>query len=98
MKSKFKFKAKVWLYKGQGAWHFISLNKKLSRELDRKFGMKKRGWGSLRVSAQVGKTEWRTSIFPDSTTKTYLLPLKSEFRKKEGIEIDDMVSIGIEII
>lgn len=43
------------------------------------------GWGSLPVTAVIGKTSWKTSIFPDKKIGAYLLPLKSEIRKKENI-------------
>jgi hypothetical protein len=66
-------------------WHFVTLPKKESDEIKKNFGAKKRGWGSLRVTATIGKTTWKTSIFPDKKAGAYLLPLKAEVRKKEGI-------------
>lgn len=93
----FKFKSKVWLYPGMGGWHFVTLNKKLSKEIDKNFGMRKRGWGSIRVTAKIGKSEWGTSIFPDRKTGTYLLAVKSAIRKKENISMGDMVDVEIEI-
>ena len=94
---KFKIKSKAWLYPGMGGWHFITIGKKQAKDIDRKFGMMKRGWGSLPVSAKVGKSEWKTSIFPDRKTGTYLLAIKSAIRKKENIKIGDTVKITIEI-
>jgi hypothetical protein len=53
-----------------------------------------RGFGSIRVRAQIGKTGWSTSIFPVKDG-TYLLPVKATVRQKEGIEIGDSVSVRL---
>lgn len=93
----YSFKAKVWIYPSPAAWFFVNVPKKTSNELSLRFSEFKRGWGSLPVKVTVGKTSWNTSIFPDSRSGTYLLPLKAEVRKKEGIEQDMQVKISIEL-
>lgn len=93
-----KFKAKVWLYDGAAAWHFASLPLGLSAELKRLFGGQARGWNSLPIRAQVGTTSWRSSVFYDTKRKAYLLPLKAEVRKKEGIQAGRTVQIQLEIL
>jgi Domain of unknown function (DUF1905) len=83
----YKFKAKVWKYKFEGAtaWHFITLPKDISAEIKFLATDKKSPWGSLRVSAHIGKTKWKTSLFPDSKSGCYLLPLKTDVRKAEKL-------------
>ncbi len=93
----YKLKSEVWLYPGHAGWHFISVNKKSSAEIKKKFGHLARGWGSFPVVVTLGKSKWNTSIFPDKRTETYLLPLKSQIRKKEGVWNGDTVSFSIEI-
>lgn len=95
---KFEFKAKVWLYSGQAAWHFASLPKGLSADLKKWFGEEARGWGSLPVEVELGKSKWKTSIFPDSKTKTYLLPLKAAVRKIENVTASSTYSFSIQIL
>lgn len=56
------------------------------------------GWGSLPVMATIGKTSWKTSIFPDKKSESYLLPLKAEVRKKEKIYEDQTILFLIKII
>jgi hypothetical protein len=91
-------KSEVWLYPSEtAAWHFISIPKKEAGEIKKKFGAKKRGWGSLPVVMTIGKTSWKTSIFPDKRSDTYLLPLKAEVRKKEEILHGDNVSFVLEV-
>ena len=42
-------------------------------------------------------TEWQTSIFPDSKAGAYLLPIKSDVRKKQKIMADDDVQVSLKI-
>jgi hypothetical protein len=88
-------RATVWIYPGVAAWHFVTLPKKQSEVIKRAFGASSRGWGSLPVVATIGKTSWRTSIFPDRKAGAYLLPLKAEVRKKEGIHAEDSIQLTV---
>ncbi len=92
------FTANVWLYPGSSAaWHFVSVPKMLSTKLKKKHGAHARGWGSLPVEAKIGKTVWKSSIFPDSKSGMYLLPLKSLVRKKEGLFEGENAKVRITI-
>lgn len=78
-------------------WHFITVPKKESAVIKENFGKHARGWGSLKIRATLGKTSWDSSIFPDRKSGTYLLPLKKEIRKKEGVEAGDRIDFSINI-
>lgn len=91
--------AKVWLHPGEsGAWHFVHVDKKQSAEIREKFGTRRRGFGSIPVEVTIGSTKWRTSIFPDSRSGTYLLPLKASVRRAEEIAVDDDIKFAIRIV
>lgn len=94
----YKVKGKVWLYPGEAAWHFVNVSKKVSREIKENFAAQARGFGSIRVKVMAGKTSWKTSIFPDSISGTYLLPIKADVRKKEKIREGTMLLYAIEIL
>jgi hypothetical protein len=96
--SEIKMKSKVWVYPGMAAWRFLTLPKKESGKIKKLFGGLARGWGSLPVLATIGKTAWKTSIFPDKKAGAYLLPLKAEVRKKEGITDGANVIFVIKIL
>jgi len=53
------------------------------------------GWGRLKALAKIGATEWKTAIWFDSKMETYLLPLKSEIRKKEHIEAGKQIEVTL---
>lgn len=96
-KTTYTMRARVWLYPGATGWHFITLRKYESEEIKKRFGAKSRGWGSIPILATIGKTRWNTSLFPDRKAGAYLLPLKKDVRKKEGIENGDTVTLSVEI-
>lgn len=94
----YTFKAKIWLYHGgKAAWRFISVPKKESQQIKFFAAGPRRGWGSVPVTVTVGKTTWKTSIFPDTKSGSYLLPLKANVRKKEEISAEDTVSVSLEV-
>jgi hypothetical protein len=76
-------------------WHFLGVDKKQSAIIKGKYGQNRCGFGSIPVHVKLGKTEWKTSIFPDSKSGTYLLPLKAQVRKKEEIEEGDAVTFSL---
>ena len=95
MKTVYKLRSKVWLYPGMGGWHFIGVDEKNSRAIRAtQLGMPRRGWGSIPVVVKLGKSEWKTSIFPDKSG-VYLLPLKAAIRRQERIAADDVVAYTI---
>ena len=96
-KPMYELSSKVWLYPGMSGWHFVSVNKKVSREIKELFGQSGRGFGSIPVKVTTGTTAWDTSIFPDKKTATYILPLKVAVRKKENITAGKQLSFSIEI-
>ncbi len=55
----------------------------------------RRGFGSVRVEVTVGETTWRTSLFPDSTVASYVLPVKRAVREAERLAIGDPVHVRV---
>lgn len=97
MGKKYTTKEEVCLYPGMAAWHFVGVDKKHSADIKEKFASKKRGFGSVPVEVTIGKTKWKTSIFPDKRSGTYLMPLKADVRRKEGIRAKDKITFTIEL-
>ena len=77
-------------------WHFISLPQAMAAEIQTLHAVhtkRVRGWGSVRVEVCIGKTVWRTSIFPAKEINTYILPIKAAVRTSENISADDEVVV-----
>src|SRR3989344_8066135 len=85
----FRFKAQVWRWPGDIGWHFVSLSKELSKEVQ-KIG-RPYGAGFLKVRVTVKKSTWVTALFPDKRSDSYIMSIKKPIRKKEGIWEDDIV-------
>jgi len=94
--TKYLFKAKVWKYKGKAGWYFVTLPAVLSKKIRKSHGLSEEGWGRLKTLAQLGKTKWHTAIWYDTKVQGYLLPIKSEVRKKEKIEIESFVKVELQ--
>jgi Domain of unknown function (DUF1905) len=105
---KYTFSAKIWLWKGDApaAWHFITVPKEVSAEIKKvttapgENGKKplRRGWGSVKVEVKIGKTSWETSIFPDSHSGCYFLPVKVGVRKAEGLYMEQVVKVSLKLV
>jgi len=94
-----KMRRRIELYEStKAAWHMIMLPKGISRDLRKFFAGATGGFGSLPVEVKVGKTVWRTSIFPESKDGAFLLLVKAEVRKKESITAGDLVSFTLTIL
>jgi hypothetical protein len=47
------------------------------------------------VTVRIGKTEWKTSLWPKDGL--YIVPLKTNVRKAEELEEDDMVTVRLKV-
>jgi len=92
MEPSFTLKASIHIWQGKAAWHFITIPKNLSSQIKTFDDMPRRGFGSFPVKVTIGKTTWKTSIFPEKKG-TYLLPVKAAVRKKENLSIGAKVEL-----
>ncbi len=95
---KYEFEAKTWEYGGQSSWFFVTVPKHISDDVKEVAGPLRRGFGSVRVGVTIGCTTWHTSIFPDSKTGCYFMPLKKEVRKAENIDTTSVLTVRLEIV
>lgn len=57
-------KTKVWLYPDNGGWHFVTIEKKDADYIKKEYIWPRKRFGSIPVNVSIGKTIWKTSIFP----------------------------------
>jgi hypothetical protein len=94
----YQFESKVVPYPGMAGWHFAYVDSTSAKKIKKsREGKPRIGWGSVPVMATIGNTTWKSSIFPDKSSGTYVLPLKAEIRKKEAIVAGDTVRITLTI-
>jgi hypothetical protein len=94
----FEFSAPLWQHPGADGWHFVSVPVEISDDITDLTVSIRRGFGSVRVAVTVGSTTWRTSIFPDGKTGTYVLPMKKVVRAAEHLTTGTDVEAQLEIV
>jgi hypothetical protein len=94
----YRFEAELWEHQGSAAWFFVSLPEQTADDIDERFGHLEAGFGSLRVEVTIGSTTWRTSIFPDTKRRTYLLPVKKQVRTAEDLTEGASCSVALTVV
>jgi Domain of unknown function (DUF1905) len=90
----YRFTSELFVWSGgQANWYFIRMPVKQSKELREHMDGLTNGFGSIRVEVTVEESTWRTSVFPESATGSYLLPVKKQIRKAAEIEEGDPVEV-----
>jgi len=92
---KIEFSGKIIFWRGPAPWFFITIPAKQSRDIQAVSRYVTYGWGVIPVHVQIGKTEYRTSLFPKNGK--YLVPIKADVRKAENLEKGDKVNLSLEI-
>lgn len=94
----FEFTADLWRYTGEAAWYFVTLPHDVADDIDEITGDARRGFGSVRVEVTVGSTTWRTSVFPDTKSGSFVLPVKKAVRSAEGVDDGSSVSVLLTLV
>jgi Domain of unknown function (DUF1905) len=90
-----EFSGQIWFWKGPAPWYFITVPDEESAELEAVSAQVTYGWGMIPVAARIGDTTWDTSLFPKDDR--YVLPLKTSVRRSEGLDLDDVVRVRIQV-
>jgi len=90
MLMEYEFIGKFRKYKEEDTcgWNFLFMPHDLAKEIRAMHKHQEEGWGRMKVTAKIGGSEWKTSIWFDTKNDTYLLPIKAAIRKKEKIEME----------
>lgn len=93
----FKFRARLWKYKGPAGWYFVTLPKPLSRKIRKNHGPAEEGWGRLKALAKINHSKWSTSIWYDKKAGSYLLPIKSSVRKALCADMNALLTVVVKV-
>jgi hypothetical protein len=93
----YTFRSEVWLYPGEAGWHFVTLPVDVAEEIREATALLRKGFGSVRVTADVGGQTWQTSLFPDTQSGSYLLPVKKAVRTAARISTGDEVEVRLTV-
>lgn len=87
------FSGEIWFWKGPAPWYFVTVPVEQCHELEAASRLVSYGWGMIPVRAQIGATEWPTSLFPKDGR--YVVPVKASVRKAEGLDEGDTVTVAL---
>ena len=89
-----EFTGEVFEWRGPAPFYYVAVPDAESADVRSVASAVTYGWGMVPVTARIGGTEWRTSLFPKEGR--YLVPLKVAVRRAEGIGAGDVVSVRLE--
>jgi hypothetical protein len=95
---KYQFEGVVRLWPANERFFLLPLPKEISAEIFEISDGLTAGFGSLKVEARIGSVTWRSSIFPDSKSGVFELPLKAEVRKKNDLVVGSVALCEIELL
>lgn len=96
--ARYEFAAELWRWAARTEeWVFLRLPDDMSAEIA-DVPRPRAGFGAVKVAATIGGSRWRTSIFPERTDGPYVLPVRKAVRAAEGIDVGDIVRVGIETL
>ena len=102
MPGSYTFTAPLWRWTAReestdsGAWCFVTLPLDVADEVRERSG-EPRGFGSVRVHAEVAGTRWDTSVFPDATSGSFVLPVKKAVRLAAEVGEGDDLTVTLSL-
>ena len=91
-----EFEGEIFYWRGPAPFLFAAVPEEQSRDLKAISALVTYGWGVIPVHAQIGKTEWKTSLFPKDGR--YLVPVKMSVQKAEKLDVGDEATIRLEVL
>ena len=84
------------------AWFFVTIDGEAGEALSaialmrRLESGRRGGFGSVKVQARIGNSEFATSVFPSNDTG-WMLPVKVSVRKAEGLSEGSQVTVTLKV-
>ena len=88
-----EFKGEIWYWRGPAPWYFVTVPVEQCHALKTVSEAVTYGWGMIPARVRIGKTEWKTSLFPKDGQ--YIVPIKASVRKAENLEEGDKVTVRL---
>ncbi len=90
-----EFSGEIIYWRGPSPFHFVVVPEEPSAAIEAVASLVTYGWGVIPVQARVGRTEFRTSLFPRA--ERYLVPIKVAVRRAEELMLGDTVTIRLHL-
>ncbi|GEM84656.1 MULTISPECIES: DUF1905 domain-containing protein [Meiothermus] len=90
-----QFSGEIWEWRGPAPFYFVTVPEEQSQAIKSAERLLTYGWGMIPVKVRIGKTEWRTSLWPKDGR--YVLPLKDQVRQAERLEVGQTITAKLEV-
>ena len=87
------FSGEVWYWRGPAPWFFVTVPDEVGRDIKELSGHVSYGWGMIPATVTLGGSTWKTSLFPKDGR--YVVPLKTQMRRRENVEEGQVVSLDL---
>jgi len=96
------FTAELWLWEARSpsTWTFVTVPPEVTAAIEDEADAlgPRAGFGSVKVQVRVGTSLWRTSVFPDSESGCFVLPIKRAVREANSVGAGDQIEVGLEVM
>ncbi len=90
-----RFSGEIWYWRGPSPFHFVTVPEPHRTALESIAREVSYGWGMIPVQAQIGDTEFSTSLFPKDGG--YVVPVKVAVQRAEGLDVGDVVTVRLAV-
>jgi hypothetical protein len=90
-----EFAGEIWFWRGPAPWYFITVPEEACAFFEAESSFVSYGWGMIPVIAEIGDSEWETSLFPKDGA--YIVPVKAAVRRAEQLEDGDVPTVRLRI-
>ena len=90
-----EFSGELWYWAGPAPWYFVTVPAEHRDFLRAAAKFVTYGWGMIPVTARIGDTVWRTSLFPKDGL--YIVPVKASVRKAQRLREGATVHVRLEV-
>ena len=105
MTERIELKAPLSRWQGErGTYHLITITGKDAETLQAHEAMHRlecgarRGFGSVKVIARIGDTEWTTSVFPQNKRSEWVLLVSKKVMRIEDLAEGDPVGLTLDLL
>ncbi len=89
------FSGEIWYWRGPAPFHYVTVPEDAVADIRAISKDVTYGWGMIPVTLVVGETTRTTSLFPKDGG--YVVPLRTDLREAEGLELGDIAEIRVTI-
>ena len=88
-----EFSGEIIHWRGPAPFHFVTVPDEESAAIEAVSSLVTYGWGAIPVQARIGRTDFKTSLFPKG--ELYLVPIKNAVRRAEKLMLGDQVTVHL---